>query len=125
MDCPGALCILLISGCGISREEYEAAVDDAYDEGYHAGYEEGAGDVEYARSEAFNEGVHSGYGSGYDEGYRDGLSEAQDGEDTVYITRTGSKYHSSRCAYLEGSRIRTARTEAIEDGYSACSRCNP
>lgn len=133
--------LLLLSGCGISQEEHKAAVDEAYNEGYDSGYEEGSGDVEYARSEAFDEGVNSGYGSGYDEGkeegyhsgyisgymdgYEDGLAESLGYEDPVYITFTGTKYHRSNCSYLNSSKILTSRSAAIEDGYTACSRCNP
>lgn len=133
--------LLLLSGCGVSQEEYEAAVDEAYDEGYNSGYEEGSGDVEYSRSEAFDEGVNSGYGSGYDagkeegynsgyisgymDGYEDGHAEALGFDDPVYITLTGAKYHRSSCSYLDGSKILTSRSAAIDDGYTACSRCNP
>lgn len=43
----------------------------------------------------------------------------------VYITRTGSKFHKSDCSYLRKSKIQTTRKEAISNGYTACSRCNP
>ena len=44
---------------------------------------------------------------------------------TVYITRTGSKYHRDGCQYLRNSKIEIDKKEAIENGYTACSRCNP
>jgi DNA repair exonuclease SbcCD ATPase subunit len=44
---------------------------------------------------------------------------------TVYITRTGSKYHSSGCRYLSRSKISISKSSAISQGYSACSVCNP
>ena len=44
---------------------------------------------------------------------------------TVYITRTGSKYHRDGCQYLRSSKIEIDKKEAIENGYTACSRCNP
>ena len=44
---------------------------------------------------------------------------------TVYISATGSKYHS----YSSCSNMKNARAITLEDakqlGYSACSRCNP
>lgn len=43
---------------------------------------------------------------------------------TVYITRTGSKYHRSGCSYLK-SKIAIEKKDAIAQGYTACSRCKP
>ena len=44
---------------------------------------------------------------------------------TVYITRTGSKYHRSGCSYLRQSMIKTSKNSAISMGYSACKVCKP
>lgn len=44
---------------------------------------------------------------------------------TVYITNTGSKYHSGGCSYLRKSKHAIDKNSAIAQGYSACSRCNP
>lgn len=49
---------------------------------------------------------------------------AADGDTTVYITYTGECYHLSGCSYLK-SRIETTLQDAVDDGYRACSRCNP
>jgi hypothetical protein len=43
-------------------------------------------------------------------------------ETTVYITRTGSKYHRGGCRYLRSSAIVTSLAEARRY-YSACSVC--
>jgi len=43
-------------------------------------------------------------------------------ETTVYITRTGSKYHRGGCRYLRSSAIPTSLAEARRY-YSACSVC--
>lgn len=43
---------------------------------------------------------------------------------TVYITNTGSKYHRAGCSYLKSSNP-ISKSDAIAQGYSACSRCNP
>jgi len=45
--------------------------------------------------------------------------------ETVYITRTGSKYHRAGCGYLHSSCIPISKAEAIRRGYTPCSRCNP
>lgn len=42
----------------------------------------------------------------------------------VYITRTGSKYHRSRCRYLRSSKIKVKLSEAKAKGLEPCSVCN-
>lgn len=44
--------------------------------------------------------------------------------ETVYITRTGSKYHRSSCQYLRRSRIPVSLKEA-KHSYDPCSVCRP
>lgn len=44
---------------------------------------------------------------------------------TVYVTKTGDKYHRSSCSYLRNSKISINKNDAISQGYTACSRCNP
>lgn len=51
--------------------------------------------------------------------------QSQNNEQTVYVTRTGSKYHSGGCQYLRKSQIPIKKSDAINQGYSACSRCRP
>jgi hypothetical protein len=48
-------------------------------------------------------------------------SEAQ----TVYITKSGSKYHAEGCRYLKSSKIPVTLKVAKEQGYGACSVCSP
>lgn len=43
---------------------------------------------------------------------------------TVYITKTGSKYHRSGCRYLSKSKIPISLEDA-RGAYSPCSVCNP
>ncbi len=44
---------------------------------------------------------------------------------TVYITKTGKKYHEQSCRYLNKSTISINLSDAINKGYSSCSVCNP
>jgi len=44
---------------------------------------------------------------------------------TVYITRTGAKYHRGSCSYLRKSKIPISLKDACAQGYTPCSRCNP
>ncbi|MEG0374723.1 MAG: winged helix-turn-helix domain-containing protein [Raoultibacter sp.] len=44
---------------------------------------------------------------------------------TVYITKSGEKYHSDGCQYLSKSQIPISLSDAISRGFTPCSRCNP
>jgi hypothetical protein len=44
---------------------------------------------------------------------------------TVYITRTGEKYHRGDCRYLRQSKIAVSLKEAVARGYGPCSVCKP
>lgn len=44
---------------------------------------------------------------------------------TVHVTKTGSKYHSSGCQYLSRSDFSVELSKAKQQGFTACSRCNP
>ena len=44
---------------------------------------------------------------------------------SVYITRTGTKYHRGSCRYLRQSKIKISRSKAIAQGYEACKVCRP
>ena len=46
-------------------------------------------------------------------------------EITVYITRTGAKYHRLGCRYLSKSCIPISLANAKAAGYTPCSVCNP
>jgi len=55
------------------------------------------------------------------EGQKQNVTEGS----TVYITRTGKKYHSDNCSHLSKSKIPVYLKEAIQRGYSPCSVCSP
>ena len=44
---------------------------------------------------------------------------------TVYITESGKKYHTSFCSYLSNIKISIELSEAKAKGLTPCSRCNP
>jgi len=48
-----------------------------------------------------------------------------DDSDTVYIADTGKKYHSYDCRYVQKSRTAISKSDAIKQGYTACSVCKP
>ncbi|MBT4011766.1 MAG: hypothetical protein HOF15_05560 [Planctomycetaceae bacterium] len=43
---------------------------------------------------------------------------------TVFVTRTGEKYHASSCIHLSSSKIPISIEEAV-GSYSACTVCRP
>lgn len=44
---------------------------------------------------------------------------------TVYITKTGEKYHNAGCSSLSKSSYSISLTDAINKGYTPCAKCNP
>lgn len=44
---------------------------------------------------------------------------------TVYITKTGAKYHTGSCRYLSHSKIAIDLAAALDRGYEACKICRP
>lgn len=44
---------------------------------------------------------------------------------TVYVTKTGGKYHTGGCRYLKKSKIAISLEDAQAQGYGPCSVCHP
>ena len=51
--------------------------------------------------------------------------KSADENTTVYVTKTGKKYHRGDCEWLYSSRIPVTLKEAKARGYGACKVCNP
>jgi hypothetical protein len=47
------------------------------------------------------------------------------GDQTVYVTKTGKKYHTADCRYLRKSKTPLKLKDAVKAGYTPCSVCNP
>lgn len=43
---------------------------------------------------------------------------------TVYITKTGKKYHNDGCSSLKKSKIAMSLSEAEAEGYTPCKNCH-
>ena len=54
-----------------------------------------------------------------------GTSSSTSSSRTVYITKTGAKYHTGWCRYLWNSKIAIKLRDAVRYGYTACSVCRP
>lgn len=92
--------------------------DNGYSTGYSVGYTAGIDDYKKAQSEKSSSNYYSNSQNTYQE-------PATSNSYTVYITATGSKYHSYGCSYLRDSCYPIDVNDAIARGYTACSRCNP
>jgi hypothetical protein len=44
---------------------------------------------------------------------------------TVYITRTGKRYHRDGCRYLSMSKVPISVKDAKANGYTPCKVCHP
>jgi hypothetical protein len=51
--------------------------------------------------------------------------QTQTKEQTVYVTRTGKRYHRDGCRYLSQSRIPISLKDAKAKGYTTCKVCRP
>jgi hypothetical protein len=53
------------------------------------------------------------------------LPQPKPQEVTVYITRTGAKYHTASCRYLSRSKIPISLKDAKQGGFAPCKVCRP
>jgi methylphosphotriester-DNA--protein-cysteine methyltransferase len=44
---------------------------------------------------------------------------------TVFVTKTGKKYHDKNCIHLSKSSIAISLEDAVAKGYTACKNCMP
>ena len=54
-----------------------------------------------------------------------GILTAQSGDEIVYVTNTGTRYHRDGCSSLSRSRIAVSLQEAARGGYGPCTICRP
>ncbi len=52
-------------------------------------------------------------------------TQTQNKTETVYVTRTGKRYHRDGCQYLRSSRIPMSLKDAQAKGYTPCKVCRP
>ena len=48
-----------------------------------------------------------------------------DADATVYITKSGTKFHRAGCSSLSKSKIAISYEDAISRGFEPCGRCAP
>lgn len=115
----------------------EAGYEEGHASGYSEGYETGKSNLQQKIPDMCQESYNHGYekgleaaaskttGNDYNTQERpDNSQQASDEQcQTVYITNTGEKYHRDGCQYLRQSKIAISLDDAINQGYTACSRC--
>ena len=127
------LAVILAAVAGFVCWEY------GQETGYEAGYAEMQAKLQDIRETSYDQGYDDGYAArDLEEHYtieeqsetaspqKIEFSETPDSwnhTQTVYITSTGEKYHQSWCQYLRKSKIAISLDDAIDSGYTACSRC--
>lgn len=89
------------------RDE-KSKVDDAYNNGYADGKAIADSDIKHA----------------FEVGYENGRV-AKSNSYVVYVSISGTKYHRKECSYLKSSSMPVDVTDALNAGYTPCSRCNP
>jgi len=53
------------------------------------------------------------------------VQKAEPASPTLYITRTGKKYHRGSCRYLRQNKIAISLSDAKRRGYTPCKVCRP
>lgn len=124
------------------KKAYTSAYEDGKTAGYNQGYSIGEQHgKEETSKESYNEGYEAGKKDGYNSGYSAGQSSVQSysaptssettnsasvitDSYTVYVTKTGSKYHRAGCSYLRKSDMAMDLIRSTKI-HTRCSRCNP
>ena len=119
----------------LQEESKKAGYDSGYAEGYVAGFKEGEAT---GRETGYIQGKAEGIIAGKEEALTVDpvvteptrsapVQEAQPASSsyTVYVTKTGTKYHTENCGYLKDSKIAKDINEAIAQGYEPCKKCRP
>lgn len=44
---------------------------------------------------------------------------------TVYVTKSGKKYHTENCRYLSKNTVAVDLSDAVNKGFTECSVCKP
>lgn len=52
-------------------------------------------------------------------------SSKNDKTQDVYVTKTGSKYHTDKCRYYHDNCVKISKEDAEANGYEPCESCNP
>lgn len=124
------LAVILAAVAGFVCWEY------GQETGYEAGYSEMQAKLQDIRETSYDQGYNDGYAArDLEEHYTIDWDKAEASakekdqqqydamSETVYITNTGEKYHRYGCQYLRKSKIAISLDDAIDSGYTACSRC--
>ena len=128
--------LLLLSGCYLCASkmveaQMQADITKSYYDGWAEGYQAGVEDGKsLSRESNLSEERLERYQQANETiAKRDAewerSREEHWGSRIVYVTKNGEKYHTDGCSYLTGSEEEITVRQALEDGYTPCSRCDP
>lgn len=140
---------------GLYDEAFAEGLQQGYDEGYAQGVTQGQEAALSAVGDTYQQGYDVGYADGYSKVQKDEEAAreqylasvtpptvtsaamtvstdppaAADPEEPtgqiVYITKSGSKYHTVDCSHLSKSKIAKTLSEVKASGYEPCKTCKP
>lgn len=47
------------------------------------------------------------------------------GQETVYVTKSGNKYHTASCRFVKSGKTAMKLADAVKGGYTPCGVCKP
>ncbi len=141
-------------GDAYTENDLALAREEAYNSGYQSGFTDGSAEQDRLYQEAFTKGHLEGYDLGFAEGSAQGVpeepapqeelasaplpvltepavsvtapaAEEEPSIQTVYVTKSGTKYHLSSCSHLSKSKIEKTLSDAKAAGYTPCKTCKP
>lgn len=121
-----SLCFLTAcSSKGLSKRDNEAIYQEAYAAGYRDGFADGQAGVSVSEEESNSISILSAVTAGASAN----VSRSADSENmeaTVYVTRTGKKYHRAGCHTIRGHEaVGMTKSDAEAMGKGPCLICNP
>lgn len=126
----------LLQGAAQGQNTALTAAGDTYTQGYDEGYAQG-----YAKKEKDDQAARDRYltslqaslpvvtptvdTTGSDRSLPTTEPDEEPTSHTVYVTKSGTKYHLGSCSHLSKSKIEKSLSEAKNAGFEPCKTCNP
>ena len=126
----------LLQGAAQGQNTALTAAGDTYTQGYDEGYAQG-----YAKKEKDDQAARDRYlaslqaslpvvtpivdTTGSDRSLPTIEPDEEPTSQTVYVTKSGTKYHLGSCSHLSKSKIEKSLSEAKNAGFEPCKTCNP
>lgn len=126
----------LLQGAAQGQDTALTVAGDTYSQGYDEGYAQG-----YAKKEKDDQAARERYLASLqaslptvtpsvdatvpDRSLPTAETDEEPASQTVYVTKSGTKYHLGSCSHLSKSKIEKSLSEAKAAGYEPCKTCKP